>query len=194
MAKKKQTASQKQLARLTQSYQAGLEALGPEFQSLFAQKEEKLSAYNTELESYQAKLENFNKELAAYKANPPEKLVSSIFDFNPYSGQVFVNIPGAGWYESYPRNLLPSGYYVKGGGDYTNVYTTAPAPKFTEKEPTTPDLSEFETKLAEVESKKQGLGQTFEREKAERRSSTLRAVSQGSRERPMLSRGVKLNG
>jgi len=193
MAKKKPTARDKQLSQLAKDYQANLQALGPEFESVFAKKQEKLSAYNTQLEEYQAKLEKFNEQLAAYKANPPQKLVSNTFDFNPYSGQVFVNVSG-GWYETYPRNFLPSGYYVPGGGDYTNVYSAAPPPTFAEKEPVAPDLSEYEAQIAEVEKKKLGVTQTFEREKAERRSSTLRAVSQGSRERPMLSKGVTLNG
>jgi hypothetical protein len=194
MAKKKPTPREREIAQLAKSYQSSISQLQPEFQNVFAQKQEKLAAYNARIGEYQGKLEAFNKELAAYKKNPPQKLVSNTFEYNPYSNQVFVRIPNVGWRETYPRNQLPSGYYVKGDGDYTNVYTNVPAPKFTEKEPAAVDLSEPETKMAEIESKRKNLAQTFERETAERRSSTIQAVGQRARSRPMLAKGVNLNG
>jgi hypothetical protein len=84
---------------------------------------------------------------------------------------------------------LPEQYVVGEGGA---LYTKKPIPTFTEKAPVIPDTSQFDTELEQLQTKRKTLGEGFEREKAERKSSQLRAVSQRSRERPMLSKGVTL--
>ena len=92
-------------------------------------------------------------------------------------------------------NRIKKGWEVIGNNQVGLVEIRKPRPApFTEKEPAKPDFSAAEQEIENVQANKQAAKQTLEREITERRSSRLRAVTQGSRERPMLSKGVTLNG
>lgn len=83
MAKKKQTAQQRDIARLAKDYQSNLMGLEPEYQSVFGEKTKVLEGYGAQNTEYQKKLEDYQKLLAEYKANPFEaqKIKGS---FEPY--------------------------------------------------------------------------------------------------------------
>lgn len=177
MAKKKPTPQQRQLASLVKNYQASLSALEPEYEKIYSERQGIVKSYQDQLADYQTKLDQYNVALAEYKKDPTiEKRGSK-------TSYVYVSDPMSPFF----------GGYMPLTENYT-YYETKPAPKFTEKEPAAPDLSATDTKLQEIETKKKATQQTLERETTERRSARLRAVTQGSRERPMLSKGVTLNG
>jgi hypothetical protein len=187
MAKKKQTPQQRDIERLAKDYQSSLMGLDPEYQSIFDKKQGALNEFQQKSSEYEAKLAKFGEELSEYKKNPLEFVSSAPVEYNEYSQQVFHNVNGS-WYETYPRNQLPAGYVIENG----KAYKTKATPVFKEASPVAPDLSEYDTEIENIQTKRKTLGQDFEREKSERAASRLRAVSQRSRERPMLSKGVTL--
>lgn len=188
MAKKKLTAQQRNIQRLVQGYQASLEALNPEYESLLQKKAGSVSGFEQQSQDFQKRLQDYQKSLEAYKANPFEsqKIRGS---FQPY-GKTYEwgYVIDGNWYSA--KNL-PEGYVEESAtGDFA-LKKKAP-PKFEESPPQVADTSAFDTELQAIEAKRKQLGEGFEREKAERSASRFRAVSQRSRERPMLSKGVTI--
>jgi hypothetical protein len=96
------------------------------------------------------------------------------------------------YYTPYALELLGYEVSANAAGTLDSAIKRNPKPTFAEKAPEAPDTSAFDTELEQLQAKRKTLGEGFEREKAERKSSQLRAVSQRSRERPMLSKGVTI--
>jgi len=195
MAKKKLTARQRDIERLAKDYQASVTGLEPEYQSVFGKKTEALSGYEQQSKDFQKRLEDYQKSLAEYKVNPFEadkikgkfrwETLSKAGSDDPYTWGYVID----GKWRAY--NNLPEGYVEERvGGDY--ALKKKAIPKFTEAAPEVADTSQYDAELEQIQAKRKTLGEGFEREKAERKSSQLRAVSQRSRERPMLSKGVTL--
>lgn len=190
MAKKKPTARQRDIERLAKNYQSSLLSLAPEYESTLGKKAEAVSGFEQQSQAFQKRLEDYQKSLAAYKANPFEsqKIRGS---FEPY-GKTYEwgYVIDGNWYSA--KNL-PEGYVEESAtGDF--ALKKKAHPKFEEAPPQAADTTQVDTELQSLEAKRKTLGEGFEREKAERRASQLRAVSQRSRERPMLSKGATLNG
>lgn len=183
MAKKKLTTRQRDIERLAKDYQASVTGLEPEYQSVFEKKTEALSGYETKAQEYQKNLEDFQKSLIAYKENP----MTQIGYLKPVKKSTDYYFTEDGK-TKYLSQVNDNDYFFEG----LTVYKKAQMPKFTEQAPVSPDTSAFDTELEQIQAKRKTLGEGFEREKAERKSSQLRAVSQRSRERPMLSKGVTL--
>lgn len=214
MAKKKLTPQQRQIESLAKNYQASITALGPEYEKLFAQRQEKLGEYNKNIEAYSQTLEAYNQRIADYQSGKVVNWVEAPIvrqtktrSGNPMS---YVDVPS--WFEDFSRGktwgsgetyagrsnaemMIASGLPVKkeSGKIYLGQLAQLPE-KMTAVEPAAPDMSAYDTQLQGIEAQKRTAQETFEREKGERRSARLRAVTQGSKERPMLSRGVTLNG
>lgn len=215
MAKKKPTPQQRQLESLARNYQASIAALGPEYEKVFAEKQAKMGEYNKAIESYSQVLADYNQKIADFKANKVVEWVNApvTHTVTGRGGRVssYINVPT--WFVDYERSrFMPSGETYagpvgaegmiarggtpikqEGGKFYVGRLAEMPK-KLTAPEPSQPDFSAFDKQMQELESKKQATQQTLERETTERRSARLRAVTQGSRERPMLSKGVTLNG
>jgi hypothetical protein len=215
MAKKKPTPYQKQMESLAKNYQASISSLGPEYDKVFKEKEGKLASYNTAIERYNRALSNYSQQLSDFQENKVVEWVRANVAATTTSSrgvtQNYIDVPT--WFEDYSRSkYMPSGETYsgrlgaegmiarggtpikqEGGAFYLGRLAQMPK-EFTSPEPAQPDFSAIDKQLEGLESKKQGAKQTLERETTERRSARLRAVSQGSRERPMLSKGVKLNG
>jgi hypothetical protein len=195
MAKKKPTARQRNIERLAKDYQASVAGLEPEYQSIFEEKTKAISGYEQQSKDFQKRLEDYQKSLAEYKAKPfEEQKIKGSFRYehlskagsaDPYTWGYAID---GGWY---PANALPGGYVEESQyGEF--ALKKKPVPKFEEAPPQVADTSEYDAQLEQLQAKRKTLGEGFEREKAERKSSQLRAVSQRSRERPMLSKGVTL--
>lgn len=195
MAKKKPTARQRDIERLAKDYQSSLTSLNPEYESVFTKKSEALSGYEQQSKDFQKRLEDYQTSLASYKANPfEEQKIQGM-----YRGNFQKKASSADPYEwgyvidgnFYGFKNLPEGYVEEQkGGEF--ALKKKSVPKFTESAPEVADTSGFDAQLEQVQAKRKTLGEGFEREKAERRASQLRAVSQRSRERPMLSKGVTI--
>lgn len=213
MAKKKPTPQQRQLESLARNYQASIAALGPEYEKVFAEKQAKMGEYNKAIESYSQVLADYNQKIADFKSNKVINWVQApvVNSYNSRSGpRHVIEVPT--WFEDYNRGkhwgsgetyagrstfelLQGQGLPVKQEGGKFYLAQLAQLPKkLTAPEPSQPDFSGIDKQMQELESKKQATQQTLERETTERRSARLRAVTQGSRERPMLSKGVTLNG
>jgi hypothetical protein len=215
MAKKKQTPQQRQLASLVKNYQANIAALGPEYEKLFAEKQAKMGEYNKAIESYSQTLADYNQKIADFKANKVAEWVPANVVATTTSRrgvvQNYIDVPT--WFVDYDRSrFMPSGETYSGrlgaegmiarggtpikqeGGKFYLGRLAEMPKKLTAPEPSQPDFSGIDKQMQELESKKQATQQTLERETSERRSARLRAVTQGSRDRPMLSKGVTLNG
>lgn len=177
MAKKKPTPQQRQLASLVKNYQASLSALEPEYEKIYSERQGIVKSYQDQLADYQTKLDQYNAVLDEYRKNPTIAKTGTRITYKPD-----------------PMSAITGNYQFIPVQEKYTYYETKPAPTFTEREPAAPNLAETDVKLKELESKKQATQQTLERETTERRSARLRAVTQGSRERPMLSKGVTLNG
>lgn len=210
MAKKKPTARQRDIERLAKDYQASVTGLEPEYQSVFGKKTEVLSDYEEKSKKYGKKLENYQKALQEYKKSPIQELSFSVGAMaSPDAGknvkiqpneqydwrsQTMHRVPELNndFYTPYALELL--GYEVTPNryGTLESAIKRNPKPTFAEKAPEAPDTSAFDTELEQLQAKRKTLGEGFEREKAERKSSQIRAVSQRSRERPMLSKGVTI--
>ena len=191
---KKLTPYQKQIQALTKTYQASIASAGPEYEKVFAEKQKKLADYNDQLSSYQQRLEQYNTKL---QESIKSKLsFSSGLDEYPnrdWKQGISYYVEGVG--RVMPASLEAKGWEVIGNNQVGLIEIRKPRPApFTEKEPAKPDFSAAEQELENVQANRQGAKQTLEREITERRSARLRAVTQGSRERPMLSKGVTLNG
>jgi len=185
---KKQTARQRDIARLATQYQSQLSALTPEYESVFQKKEAALQAGSGQTGEYAKKLEEFNKQLAAYKANPFEsqKIRGS---FEPYGKTYDWGYVIDGTWRS--AKNLPEGYVEESAtGDF--ALKKKAVPTFTEKPPESTDLSQFDKETEAVEAKKKTLGEGFQREVAERKASRVGAVSRRSQSRPMMAKGVTL--
>lgn len=197
MAKKKLTARQRDIQRLVQGYQASLEALNPEYESVLQKKAGAVSGFEQQSQDFQKRLQDYQKSLEAYKTNPFEaekirgkfryETLSKAGSADPYEWGYVID----GQWRSHKN--LPEGYVEeKEGGEF--ALKKKAVPKFEEAPPQAADTSLIDTELQAIETKRKQLGEGFEREKAERRASQFRAVSQRSRERPMLSKGASLNG
>lgn len=190
MAKKKPTARQRDIERLAREYQSSVAALNPEYESVFQKKETAVSGFEQQSKDFQKRLQDYQNSLAAYKANPFEeqKILGS---FKPYGKTYEWGYVIDGQWRS--AKNLPEGYVEESPtGDF--ALKKKPVPKFQETPPQAADVAQYDTELEQIETKRKTLGEGFERERAERRASQLRAVSQRSRERPMLSKGAALNG
>lgn len=204
MAKKKLTPQQRELTRLATGFQTSVSQLTPEYEKVFSEKQKQIEKYNEDIKSYQTKLNAYNRALksegtkvgptfVAGKQGNAIRIDGNLYYINPWGDNLPENYYAKERYETrmeYPRHSPAREYQALVGYD---VYYK-PLPTLDAAEPEQPDLSSYDTKMAELEEKRKGLSQTFEREKTERRSARLRAVTQGSRERPMLSKGVTLNG
>lgn len=191
---KKLTPYQKQIQALTKTYQASIASAGPEYEKAFAAKQQKLSAYNDQLSSYQQRLDQYNTKLQ--ESIKSRLSFSDGLDEYPnrdWKRGISYYVEGVG--RVLPASLEAKGWEVIGNNQVGLVEIRKPRPApFTEKEPAKPDFSASEQEIESIQANRQGAKQTLEREITERRSSRLRAVTQGSRERPMLSKGVTLNG
>ena len=190
MAKKKPNARQRDIERLAKDYQSSLTAMSPEYESVFQKKEAAVSGFEEQSKAFQKRLEDYQKSLAQYKANPFEsqKIRGS---FEPYGKTYEWGYVIDGQWRS--AKNLPEGYVEESAtGDF--ALKKKAVPKFQEAPPQAAEATQFEPELEQVKAKQKTLGEGFEREIAERRASQLRAVSQRSRERPMLSKGAALNG
>lgn len=193
MAKKKPTARQRNIERLAKDYQASVAGLEPEYQSVFEEKTKAISGYEQQSKDFQKRLEDYQKSLAEYKANPLQEKTSG-WSFQRSGDNEFLVIDGVS-YPLSPVNAYPTEKYslqFSNETDWWKLYEKKPVPKFEEAPPQVADTSEYDAQLEQLQAKRKTLGEGFEREKAERKSSQLRAVSQRSRERPMLSKGVTL--
>jgi hypothetical protein len=195
MAKKKLTAQQRDITRLAEQYQSQLSALAPEYESIFQKKEAALQAGSGQTSEYAKNIEAFNKQLAAYKANPFEdQKIRGSFRYqslkkagsaDPYEWGYVID---GGWRSA---KALPENYVEESAtGEF--ALKKKPVPTFTGAAPEQADLSQFDKDTEAVEAKKKSLGESFNREVAERKSSRLAAVSRRSQSRPMLSKGVTL--
>lgn len=210
MAKKKPTARQRDIERLAKNYQASVAGLEPEYQSVFEKKTKTLSGYEQQSKEYGKKLEDYQKALAEYKANSIQELTFGVgtmaspgaapnVKIQPnkeydWRSQTMYRIKELGneYYTPYALELLGYEVSANAAGGLDSAIKRNPKPTFTEQAPVAPDTSALDTELEQLQAKRKTLGEGFEREKSERRSSQLRAVSQRSRERPMLSKGVTL--
>lgn len=195
MAKKKLTARQRDIERLAKDYQASVASLEPEYQSIFSKKEAAISGYEQQSKDFQKRLEDYQKSLAEYKANPfePNKIkgafryqtLTKAGSADPYEWGYVID----GQWRS--AKNLPEGYVEESPtGEF--ALKKKQIPKFQEAPPQIADTSEYDTQLEQLQAKRKTLGEGLQRETAERKSSQFRAVSQRSRERPMLSKGVTL--
>lgn len=195
MAKKKLTAGQRDITRLAEQYQSQLSDLAPEYEAIFQKKEAALQAGSGQTSEYAKNIEAFNKQLAAYKANPFEdQKIRGSFRYqslkkagsaDPYEWGYVID---GGWRSA---KALPENYVEeKEGGEF--ALKKKAVPTFTEVSPESIDLSQFDKDTEQVEAKKKSLGESFQREVAERKSSRLAAVGRRAQSRPMLSKGVTL--
>jgi len=195
MARKKTSARQRDIERLAKNYQSSLSALTPEYESVFQKKNEALSAYETQSKDFQTRLSDYQKSLEDFKKNPFEeqkiqgvprwKTLSKAGSADPYEWGYVIDDK---WYS---HKNLPTGYVEeKQYGEF--ALKQKAVPKFEEAAPQVVDTGKFDAELEQIQAKRNTLSEGFEREKSERRASQLRAVSQRSRERPMLSKGVTL--
>ena len=197
MAKKKLTARQRDIERLSKTYQANISALTPEYESVLGKKTEALSGYEAQSADFQKRLQDYQKSLAEYKANPfePQKIKGSFRyqslkkagSADPYEWGYAID---GNWYSA--KNL-PQGYVEeKESGEY--ALKKKAMPTFQDAAPQVADTTQYDTELAAVESKRKTLGEEFQRETSERKSARLAAVGRRERSRPMLSKGASLNG
>lgn len=191
---KKLTPYQKQIQALTKTYQASIASAGPDYEKAFAEKQKKLSAYNDQLSSYQQRLDQYNAKLQ--ESIKSRLSFSDGLDEYPnrdWKRGISYYVEGVG--RVMPASLEAKGWEVIGNNQVGLIEIRKPRPApFAEKEPAKPDFSASEQEIESIQANRQGAKQTLEREITERRSARLRAVTQGSRERPMLSKGVTLNG
>jgi hypothetical protein len=179
----KPTARQRDIAKLSQQYIAQLNAMTPEYESLFQKKQTALQGGSTQTAEYQKRLEEFNKQLAAYKENP----MTMLGYMKPVKGSTDYYF-NEGGQTRYLSKINDADYLVEG----LAVYKKNKMPTFTEEAPAQADVSQFEQETAALEAKKKSLGEGFQREVAERKAGRLGAVGQRSQSRPMLSKGVTL--
>jgi len=210
MAKKKPTATQRDIARLAKDYQSNLMGLEPEYQSVFGKKTKVLEGYAEKNTEYQKKLIDYQQALAEYKAKPLEQLTirsgqmaspnagpnvkyQSNKEYN-WKSQTMYRIPELGndLYTPYALELL--GYEVSADpyGTLSEAFKRKTMPTFNEAAPVAPDTSEFDTQIEQVKAKQKALGEGYGREVAERKAGRVGAVTQRAQSRPMLSKGVTL--
>jgi hypothetical protein len=210
MAKKKQTAQQRDIARLAKDYQSNLMGLEPEYQSAFSEKTKALEGYSAQNTEYQKRLIDFQQALAEYKINPLEKLsigrgTMASPDAGPnvkiqpnkqydWRSETMYRIPELGNDYYTPYALEQLGYEISAGvgGGLSEAFKRKTMPTFTEEAISAPDTSESDIKLEQIKAKQKSLGEGYARDVAERKSGRVGAVSQRAQSRPMLSKGVTL--
>lgn len=210
MAKKKLNARQRDIERLAKDYQSNLSGLNPEYKSAFAKKTQALSGYEGQSQEYQKRLEDYQKALQEYKKSPIQELSFGVgTTASPDAGknvkiqpnkqydwrsQTMYRIKDLGneYYTPYALEQLGWEVSANAAGTLDSAIKRNTQPTFNEEAPVAPDTSQYDAELEQLQVKRKSLGQAFQRETAERKSSQLRAVGQRSRERPMLSKGVTL--
>lgn len=183
MAKKKLTAQQRDIERLTKQYQENLSSLSPEYESAFAQNTQAISGYEAQSKDFQKRLEDYQKSLAAYKANPMTQ-IGYLKPVKKSRDYYFTE----GGETKYLSQINDNDYFVEG----LTVYKKTPKPTFTEVAPVAPETLPSDATLANLEEQRKTLGEGFQREIGERKASRIAAVSRRSQARPMLSKGVTL--
>jgi hypothetical protein len=176
MAKKKPDARQREIAQLAKSYQANLSQIEPQYKSAYDKKTKAISDFNVQTAAYESKLADYNTLLANIAKDPVVAKTGKQVAYKP-------------WLE--PTTGIISYYPVEETYTY---YEPKPIPKFTEKAPAAPDTSAADTEIEGVKARQKSLEESFQRELGERKASKAAAVSQRARSRPMLAKGVTLNG
>ncbi len=176
MAKKKPDARQREIAQLAKSYQANLSQIEPQYKSAYDKKTKAISDFNVQNASYESKLADYNTLLANIAKDPVIEKTGTRTVVKPHYDP-FTNVFS----------------YYQTQESYTD-YEPRPIPKFTEKAPAAPDTSAIDTEIEGVKARQKSLEESFQRELGERKASKAAAVSQRARSRPMLAKGVTLNG
>lgn len=205
MAKKKLTARGRDIQRLTSQYQQQLGDISGQITKTL-ETPSGLNLFQQQSADYQKRLQDYRKLIEDIQKNPNEMIGAPIRTTR--GGPRY--IIGGKEYEEYN---LPENYFIEptvtgtrkvknregrvtGTANVTEqmLFRVKDIPSFTEQAPKIPDTSKRDAELAKAEEQRKTLGEVFQRELSERKSSRVGAISRRSQSRPMLSKGASLNG